>query len=214
MNLCSTRGEMTNSEKPHPSFYDPPAAAAARFTLKTVVAIFTITMLIVMVPLGLLIPAPRTARDAFLSLFKKAAQIVEGRGSRLMSETTIATLYYKHTARRYVQSCICLAMATLLLLVLVAVCKPPNSVSLLYLACAQCVLCALLSVRIRLLRYRIGRGVFGTSPHEVRDTIGFMVHEVDDIDFTDSSGKRRPSLPPEGLADPHSSKPYPEGVRV
>jgi hypothetical protein len=223
---------MTDAEKPHLSSDNPLGATVVRLPLRPVVAIFAMTMAIVMMPLGLLIPAPPTAqrvfriasewwiarllrvRNACAFFFKKSAQAVEGRGCQLISDVSITTLYYEYTARRHVKPCIFLAIATSLLLVLVTLCKPSNSVSLLCLACVQCVLCVLLSVRIRLLRYRINTGVFGTSPQEIRDTIGFMMRESNNIDFTDGSGKRLPSLPSGESASTDASNLCPEGVRA
>jgi hypothetical protein len=213
--------------------YDPPGARTVRFSLNALFTLFWIIVTIAMLPLWLLIPIPTTVKGvcrcvfkwliarmprrvlgASGVLFKWAARAVEGRGGRLISGGAITTLYYRYVTRRYVQACICLVMATCTLLVVVALYKPSNSVTLLYLACLQFVLCALLSVRIRLLSYRINTGLFGTSPHEICDVIEFMVRKVDDIDFTGGFGKRLRAPLSEGPVSTEASEPHSQGVRA
>ena len=59
----------------------------------------------------------------------------------------------------------------------------------------------LLIARSVLLQYRIKNGLFGTSEHEAREIIGFILNNSNTIDFTDGDGKLRKALLPEVEAE-------------
>lgn len=50
-----------------------------------------------------------------------------------------------------------------------------------------------------ILRYRVRRGLFGSTDAEVRDLLGFIIEDCSSEDFTDDDGHRRP------VFDAHSS---------
>jgi hypothetical protein len=213
--------------------YEPRGAVVVRFLLRALYALFATGVTIALLPAWLLFPVPETVRRIFAAsgkwlvthtphrvrrsfglLFDRFARVVEGEEGQSLSGVAITTLYYKYKARQLVLACLVMVIATCALLVGVVICRPTNTAALLYLACLQCGFCVLASLRARLLRYRVSAGLFGSSRHEVREAIGFMVREVDNIDFTGGPGRRLPALLPEELVSRASGRGHPEGVRV
>lgn len=207
---------MTNFQDDPNEPCDPPGAAISRFLVSTLLFLLELSVTLLLLPLWILIPVPlsvrtfprrasrwlvartpRRARDVVGRISRWAARVVEGQRGQLISGSTVTSLYYRYTARVHVRVCIGMLTAAGVLLVSVSLYKPSNATALTYLACFQVSLCVLLSVRIRLLSYRVSSGLFGTSPHEIHDAIRFIVREVDDIDFWGGPGKRLPALAPE-----------------
>lgn len=61
--------------------------------------------------------------------------------------------------------------------------------------------------------FRVANGYFGSTESEVRDFIKFITAHRGDIDFTDSGGKRRPSLVPESAQSaPTPAEPAAKGA--
>jgi hypothetical protein len=213
--------------------YDPPGAAISRFLVSTLLFLLELSITLLLLPLWILIPVPlgvrrfprrasrwliaRTplkVRDVLGQISKWVARAVEGRRGQLISGTTVTSLYYRYTAGVHVRACIGMLTAAGVLLGAVSLYKPSNATALTYLACFQVSLCVLLSVRIRLLSYRVNSGLFGTSPHEIREAIKFMVREMDDIDFSGGPGKRLPALTPESPPHTAVNEPLSQGARA
>ncbi len=127
-------------------------------------------------------------------LYDFLARLVEGTSAATLPNDTVSTAYYRYIALRDVRACIWLTMTTFGLAGIVLLTRPPNMHSLFILVSVQATLCVSLSIRVRALRYRVKSGLFGTTAHEAREVIGFLVQEVDDIDFKGGSGKRLPAL--------------------
>ena len=224
---------MSDSQDDPIAPYDPPGAAISRFLVSTLLFLLELSITVLLLPLWILIPVPlgvrkfpgrasrwlvahtpRRVQEVMGQVFKWAARAVEGRRGQLISGRTVTSLYYRYTARVHVRTCIGMLTAAGVLLVAVSLCKPSNATALTYLACLQMSLCVLLSVRIRLLSYRVSSGLFGTSPHEIHDAIRFIVREMDDIDFGGGPGKRLPVLTPESPPCAAVSEPISQGARA
>lgn len=127
-------------------------------------------------------------------LYDFLARLVEGTSATALPSNTVSIAYYRYIARRDVRSCIWLTATTCVQAGIVLLTRPPNMHSLLALVAVQAMLCVSLLIRVRALRYRVESGLFGTTAQEAREVIGFLVQQVDDIDFTGNSGKRLPAL--------------------